>query len=242
VSLIPQPASTPSQIAAATIEAAKGGVNRAANDNGVIDTFWLLTQIPLAARQEDFSGAMQRLGLSVPKSPTAFDVLAALSQAIEQSVVARRERSDFSEIALAAAQEALSELCVEETRSLFAASPEEIRNSFRKYSTSTQFRRLARVFFKGFTARYLKTFLSRELSNHVGATEKFEDVRQHSGFNEALDRHCFETAKIVEEFAGGWFSKTNFERGIDRDAVRSFLHVALQKIAEQLRREGVENA
>ena len=181
VSLIPQPSSTPSQIAAATIEAAKGGVKRAASDNGVIDTFWLLTQIPLAARQENFSTALQRLGLSVPESPSAFDVLGALSQAIERSVAQRRDRSDFSDISLAAAQEALSELCVEETRSLFAASPEDVRNSFRKYSTSAQFCRLARVFFKGFTARYLKTFLSRELSNHVGAAEKFENCTSALG-------------------------------------------------------------
>src|SRR5215831_4197573 len=90
VSLIPQPSSTASQIAAATIEAAKGGVKRAANDNGFIDTFWLLTQIPLAARQQNFSAALQRLGLSVPESPTSFDVLGALSQAIEQRIVERR--------------------------------------------------------------------------------------------------------------------------------------------------------
>jgi hypothetical protein len=148
VSLIPRPSSTPSQIAAATIEAAKGGVKRAANDNGVIDVFWLLTQIPLAAREENFSAALKRLGFSVPESPTAFDVLGALSEVIESNAAERRERSDFSELSLAAAQEALSELCVEETRSLFGASPEDVKNGFKKYSTSTQFRRLARVFLK----------------------------------------------------------------------------------------------
>ena len=242
MSLIPQPTSTPAQIAAATIEAAKGGLKRAANDNGVIETFWLLTQIPLAARQENFSAALQRLGLRVPDTPTAFDVLAAMSEFIESKVTAWQRRSDFCDLSIAAAQETLSELCVEETRSLFGASPEDVRNSFRKYSTNAQFRRLARVFFKGFTARYLKTFLSRELSNHVGDAGKFESVEKHSEFNQALDTHCFETAKIIEEFAGGWFSKTNFERGIDREGVRGFLHIALQKIAEQLRREGLENA
>src|SRR5438874_3371988 len=91
MSLIPQPTSTPSQIAAATIEAAKGGVKRAANDNGVIETFWLLTQIPLAARQENFAAALRGLGLRVPEAPTPFDVLAALSGAIEASAAARRE-------------------------------------------------------------------------------------------------------------------------------------------------------
>ena len=242
ISLIPDPSSTAPQIAAATIEAAKGGVSRAATDSGFIEAFWLLTQIPLAARQPNFRTALRNLGLEVPEVPSAFDVLAALSDAVERVISSERSRSDFADLSLAAAQEALSQLCIEETVSLFDATPEDVRNSFRKYSTSTQFSRLARVFFKGFTARYLKSFLSRELSNHVGDTRKFADVNEHSEFNHALDKHCFETAKIVEEFAGGWFSKTNFERGIDRQSVSGFLHIALQKIADQLRREGLENA
>jgi hypothetical protein len=217
VSLIPEPSSTTAQIAAATINAAKGGLRRAANDNGFIEAFWLLTQIPLAARQQDFRAALENLGLQVPENPGAFDVLAAMSDAVERAVSSQRARSDFAELSLAAAQETLSELCIAETRSLFGATPEDVRESFRKYSTSTQFRRLARVFFKGFTARYLKSFLSRELSNHVGDAGKFAGVNEHSEFNHALDEHCFETAKIIEEFAGGWFSKTNFERGIITD-------------------------
>jgi hypothetical protein len=238
VGLLANPSSSAPELAAATIDAAKGGIKRAASDTGFIKAFWLLTQIPLAARQPDFGVALKRLGLRVPAKPSAFDVLAAVSESVEGEVATCRARSDFAELALAAAQEALSDLCVEEIRSLFGASPEDVQNSFRKYSTGTQFRHLARRFFTGFTARYVKSYLSRELSNHVGDTQRFRGLDEHTEFNRALDQHCFETAKIVEEFAGGWFSKTNFERGIDREGVRGFLYVSLKKIAEQLRREG----
>jgi len=242
VALIPESSASAPELAAATMEAAKGGIRRAANDAGFIKTFWLLTQIPLAARQQEFATALRRLGLKVPPNPSAFDVLGAISESVENEIATERVRSDFAELALAAAQESLSALCVEETRSLFGASPDDVQNSFRKYSTSAQFRHLARRFFTGFTARYLKAFLSRELSNHVGDIEKFRSLHEHSEFNRALDHHCFEAAKIVEEFAGGWFSKTNFESGIDPENVRGFLYVSLKKIAEQLRREGLGNA
>jgi hypothetical protein len=242
VALLPEPSSTVSEIAAATMEAAKHGVDRAADDAGFIETFWLLTQIPLAAREENFAAALNRIGLKVPDAPAAFDVLAALSDAVERVVTSGRARSDFAELSLAAAQEAVSQLCIEDARGLFEATSADVQNSFRKYSTKAQFSALARLFFKGFTSRYLNGFLSRELSNHVGDTGRFQGVTEHTQFLQALDQHCYQTARIVEDFAGSWFSKTNFERGIDRSSVRGFLHVALQKIADQLRRGDLKDA
>ena len=105
VSLIPEPSSTVPDIAAATMEAAKGGVKRAANDGGFIEAFWLLTQIPLAARQQDFRAALENIGLDVPDAPSAFDVLAALADGVEKTISRERARSDFAELSLAAAGE-----------------------------------------------------------------------------------------------------------------------------------------
>ena len=45
-----------------------------------------------------------------------------------------------------------------------------------------------------------------------------------------------ESATIVEDFAGGWFSKTNWERGgITRKEATGFAHVAMRKIADELK-------
>jgi hypothetical protein len=82
----------------------------------------------------------------------------------------------------------------------------------------------------------LAYFLSKELSNHVGASERFLNTRAHTDFNIALRTHCQEASRIVETFAGGWFSKTNFEGGITREKAGRFAHVALKKITAELRR------
>ena len=57
-------------------------------------------------------------------------------------------------------------------------------------------------------------------------------------FNAALDLHCRQASKIVEEFAGSWFSKTNWERGISPEDVRGFAWVALKKLRAELRKGG----
>jgi hypothetical protein len=43
-----------SQVAAATLRASQTGLGSAARDTGVVHTMWLLTQVPLAARSEEF--------------------------------------------------------------------------------------------------------------------------------------------------------------------------------------------
>lgn len=47
------------QIANATITAAEKGLKLAAEDKGLVETIWLLTQLPLAARSDNFAQALQ---------------------------------------------------------------------------------------------------------------------------------------------------------------------------------------
>src|SRR5215831_5605249 len=41
--------------------------------------------------------------------------------------------------------------------------------------------------------------------------------------------HCPQASPIVEEFAGSWYSKANYEGGSTRSRAARFLHVALTK-------------
>jgi len=94
------------------------------------------------------------------------------------------------------------------------------RSELGALASAKQFGALARDFFGGLTRRYLTFFLSRELSNYVGGDRRFANAGDLAEFNAALDLHCRQASRIVEEFAGGWFSKTNWERGITPDDAR----------------------
>ena len=57
--------SNPDAIASATLAAAEEGFRQAAKDTGFRYTIWLLTQVTLAARKDNFSQELNKLGLNV---------------------------------------------------------------------------------------------------------------------------------------------------------------------------------
>jgi len=224
-------------LAAATLEAAQKGLELASREPGVKFTVWLMTQVTLAAKEKDFAEALKKLGIDVPTRPGLFDITGGLTTRIDAYVDSTAARTDTSEMCQMAAVETLSRHCMEQGRSLFGSGPEEVQDAVKELSTKTNFARFSRDFFSRFIYRYINYFLSRETSKHVGPGGSLPNIDAHTAFNEALKLHCRESAKIVQDFAGGWYSKTNYEYGITPEKAGNFAHVALKKLASELKRE-----
>ena len=118
------------QIAAASSEAAEGALSRASADPALIRAFWLLTQLPLAARQIDFTERLSELGLEVGSSPQLFDIIGAFSEAVDAHAHAVSERSDIGEMAQLAAAESLSAIIGRSLSRLFGPTSEEVQHAF----------------------------------------------------------------------------------------------------------------
>ncbi len=221
------------EIAAATSIAAESQMIDASNDPAVRQAVWLLTQIPAAARQEDFATALKRLGLRVSENPTLVEVVAAMSDAIDRSVSRTGGRTDLGEMAQQSAAESLSAVVGRES-DLFGVTPDRIKAILGGLGTEKQFAVLARDFFSRLSRRQLSYFLSRELAQHVGAGQRFHSVREHRDFEAALDLHCREASRIIKEFSGEWFSKHTYEGGITEAKAGRFAHVAFKKLREEL--------
>jgi hypothetical protein len=224
------------QIAAASSEAAEGALTRASADPALIRAFWLLTQLPLAARQVDFTERLGELGLEVGSRPQLLEIIGAFSEAVDAHARAVGERSDFGEMAQLAAAESLSAIVGRSLPGLFGPTPEEVQRAIGRLATTRQFSDLVRDFLARLTRRHLTYYLSRELSNHVGPGERFASITDHSEFNADLDQHCREAARIVKEFAGDWFGKSNYEGGITPEKAEAFLFASFKKIGRELRR------
>ena len=83
------------QVANATISAAERGLNQAAEDKTLVETVWLLTQLPLAGRMKDvkgFVGALRQAGLQVSDEPGRMEVVGAVSDVIDRSANGDRAR------------------------------------------------------------------------------------------------------------------------------------------------------
>ena len=226
-------AGTP-DVAAATMDASQRGLINAAKDPGLVYTVWLLTQVPLAARSKDFVARLQKLGLGVADSPSLMEVVGAFTGAVDAHLRRTGGRTDLGEMAQMAAAEALTALGTPANASLFETTAPNAQQMIKSFSTSKQFSTLAREFFTRLSRKYLTYFLSRELSNYVSGDGRFSNIDRHAEFNKGLDLHCRQASRIIEEFSGGWFSKTNFEGGITQAKAAGFVHIALKKLRAEL--------
>ncbi|MGO9061870.1 MAG: hypothetical protein ACLQU2_31545 [Candidatus Binataceae bacterium] len=224
-------------IAAASAEAAQNGLERASQDEGLAHVFWLLAQIPQAARGDNFSERLRELGLDVSSEPTLLEIVAAFTRAVDGHVREGGKRTDLGEMAQLAGSETLASLVGRELPSLFGPTAADVRLAVARLGTSDRFSILARDFFSRLTSRSLGYFLSRELSRDVGPNKRFAAIGEHGDFNAALDLHCREASRIIKEFSGGWYGKTlQQDKAITRDEARSFAHVAFKKLRAELRK------
>ncbi|MFN7990033.1 MAG: hypothetical protein U0529_21350 [Thermoanaerobaculia bacterium] len=226
-------------VAAATLDAADEVLSGAADDPTLARSFWLLTQIPDAARSPNFAKALQDLGLAVSDEPSASELTAAFTEAVDREIDSRRARTGPGELAQFAAVESLSALFRDQTSPLFGSSPDEVRLQLGKLGTPARFGQLARSFFARFTERFLSYYISKELPRHIGPGGRFSDLEEQKAFREALATHCGQAARIVEDFAGGWYSKARFEGELSEARARRFLGYAFKKIRGELRRGSV---
>lgn len=223
-------------IAAATSKAAENQMADASNDPAVQHAFWLLTQIPIAARQSNFAAELRQLGLEVGNHPSLVEVVTAMTEAIDRHVARAGGRTDLGEMAQLAATESLSAVAGRGLPDLFGTTPERAQAALVGLGTVAQFAVLARDFFARLARRQLNYFLSRELSQHVGVTSRFHTIRDHRDFERAIDLHCREASRIVKEFSGEWFSKNTYEGGINETKAGRFAYVAFKKLREELLR------
>ncbi len=120
---------------------------------------------------------------------------------------------------------------------LFDPTPQEIRKVLASFASGQNFAVLARGFFSRLTYRSLDYYLSRELANHTGAGKRFADDAGRTAFDRALSRHAFETSRIVEEFAGGWYGKTVWkEQTLGQAKINDFTRYGFKKMRSELGR------
>jgi hypothetical protein len=226
-----------SAIATAAAEAAETSLQNATGDDAFLHSFWLLTQLPSTARSSSFAQDLRDLGVQVSDRPGLMDIVAAFSAAVDQHSRAHGGRTDLGEMAQMAAVESITTLVGSSLPSLFEPNPDEVQRAIGRFASGDRFSILAREFFARLTQKSLKYYLSRELSNHIGAGRRFSDDMERREFDASLDRHCREASRIVEEFAGGWYGKSVYQgKSLTTESVRRFAPVAFKKIRDELRK------
>ena len=220
-------------VAEKTIEATQAGLERVINDYGFRYSFYLLTQIALSSKDEDWPKRLEKFGIYLGEDSNIFDLVSDIHNSIDEFLLKYGKHTDISEKAQQAAGEALTKLVGPESKSLFDLGREDLLVAIKKYSTKKGFARLAQKFFSSFLSRYLNFYLSRITASLTGQ-KSIPQVGDLSRFNMILIAHCEQSAMIVHDFSGEWYSKTEHLEGITLENTSKFLAVALRKLQTEL--------
>ena len=141
-----------------------------------------------------------------------------------------RRRSDFG----IPAPWSLTRTVASQTGSLFLSGLDDARQAYRSFSTERGFAQLAHLFFSRLLSRSLRYFTDHEAANRLGGDGRLRSEAELLSFTEGVDRYASEAARIVEDFAGSWYSKRQWLGGLDR--TEGVAAVAMRKIADELTR------
>jgi hypothetical protein len=207
------------------------------SDMGVQSAFEYLVLLGLAARRpEKAQGHLAANGIQVSENPTPLDLVKALRDFVGRS----GGTSEYAEIAVRAGADAICnwfEANRTSQRALFE-QPENAFDTWHGAASGTGFCELARLFFSRFTERHLNYYLEREASAAAPSLDARDALRGRlKAHVEDISKHAFETAKITQSFAAGWFNKRLGEQGVNGEEIQAFLRLAFGKIRDELLRE-----
>jgi hypothetical protein len=224
------------EVAAASIYAAEKRLRELRDDPSLAYCFWLLTRITAATRETDFRGALASLGLDTRGGQSTLAFIAQVSDHLRYTLASETHSGPFTELSSLALRKTLTTAIGEQQGVLLGGSVDQLQAALRPYATEAQFGVLSRRFFADFLSRTLRLVVERELSNHVGPDQTLNSISASLDFTRAMDSHTFQSARIVEDFAGDWYSTHNWQSGnrIERADVQRFIAVALRKLRTEL--------
>lgn len=206
------------------------------SDGGVFAAFKYILALAHSSKSSDAFENLANKGIDLPKNFNLYDLAYSL-----QNYVSRNANSkEYSAFATQSMIETVSEWARqrEVNQSALFDTGDKGLELWQQAANGAGFCELSRLFFSKFTERYLKYFLEREAAASIG------NIYERKKFNENLENHveriskyAFETSKIAQSFAAGWYNKeVKGDFPSDRK-IKGFLGFAFKKINSELTRD-----
>jgi len=200
-------------------------------DQSLAEAFKFLIRLSLSAR-----GTLQ--DPTLPEfSPNTSPL--QLASALRNHLADVGESQEYRAIAIQAATDAIARWYREHRtghESLF--DEEGLQAAWREAGQGRGFCELARGFFSSVVERYLLYFLEREAGRSVASVD--DRLALTHSVRERVDdvsKHAFETARITQSYAAGWFNKFAATGMPSEAEVGGFLEYSLKKLRDELRVE-----
>ena len=219
-----------------TIENVRSRFLNLHRDQGVVASFRFLIVLAKSSSSDVDIDQSYDIEVDLGKNPSPLRVVSALRAWVDEQVGSR----EYGDLAKKAAADAIVIWSNQQKQQPSLFPDEEVGNTWRSLNTGASFCEISRLYFSRFTERYLNYFLEREASavcSSISLRDEIEyRIREHI---DGVSQYAFETAKIAQSFAAGWFNKHAKDALPTHAEAQAFLSVAFNKMQEELSREVV---
>jgi hypothetical protein len=196
--------------------------------------YWLFLSLVRGARGEDFSRELRGLGISVPESDSAPALITAITSFARDRLRDSGWIAITDELALQAFQTSVADVVIQDATTLFGANTQTLQAALRKLSTKKNVSNVARHFFSEFMYRLLSRALDRQLSDALLVGSRFQSTQDVGDFHSRLRSYCWDVSQIVEDFAGGWYSKHTWLGDVSEHQTEQFTTYAMEKLFSEI--------
>jgi len=203
-------------------------------DESVNKAIVFLATLAFSAKQADQVAYLKENGYAVDNKLSLFSLVASAQQLIKTEIGSL----EINKIAKDAAMQAIIKYHDTHQNNQITLWGGESESPIQSAGSGAAFCEMARSFFAAFTDRQIKYYVERSAAsaiNDYSALNEFTAAL--AAQSNAIADHAFETSKIMQSFAAGWFNKHAVSSPPTETEVTNFLRTSFEKMREEFRRE-----
>jgi hypothetical protein len=231
---------TTAEIASQTTKNVRQRFQFIENDTGVFAAFKYILALTHSTTQTKPHNVLAEHGIELSKNFSLYDLASSIQSYVEH----RAGSKEYAQFASQSMIETISEWARSNQTiqtSLFESNTDSL-GIWQKAANGAGFCEVSRLFFSKFTERYLKYFLEREVARNMGSVlDRNEFSKNLEKHIERISKHAFETSKITQSFAAGWYNKEVTQGFPTESKIRGFLSFAFKKLNSELIREELKH-
>lgn len=222
-------------IADQALNAIKQTYEKMPYDESVIKAIQFLATLARSASEQDQLSYLQSNGYSVSSELSLYSILVNVNALITTETGSLETNKIVRDSVMEAIIEYDHSKKQYEQLTWFS---KENGSIWGEIGNGASFCEITRSFFAAFTCRQLKYYIERAAASTIDDYSKLNSfIRNMEAHSSAIADHSFETSKLVQSFAAGWYNNHAKESIPSENEIIGFLQLSFSKLREEFRRE-----